>query len=316
MIPDSLNIEEFAANLSGQAAEVFPADLPVNLKNVVIQTVNDFIKIAGNALAQEKHSYDENETVLVCQLVGEWMFHKGIDNYKNDIPEEYWVPILQQLAFSVFDAAKNSIIAGKNQEEVIGIAENTILQTYHNLIQQLSNENKLTKSVDEIMGQSNLKDYVEQNYEEGIPEAQEEKDLKLMSIALFFKSLPPSHVSKMVKNLKAEDKKQILTYMEISDLERLVDPVIYNQYLEKFNNFMPKVQAKKQKQAINQRMSNIFGEINENKFLNIIKNERKNVKNFLSRTYNGKLVEEELFSLDVTNIIINYVEQKANTNDN
>lgn len=312
MIPNSINVEEFAKNLSEQAASVFPEGLPANLKTIVIQTVNDFIKIAGNALAQEENSYNENDTVLICQLVGEWMFHKGIDNYKNEIPEEYWVPILQQLAFAVFDASKNSILAGKTQDEVINIAESTISKTYQDLIQQLANENKLTKSVDEIMGQSNLKDYVEHSHDEGISAEQEEKDLKLMAIALFFKSLSPDDVGKMVKNLKEEDKRQILTYMQMQDLERLVDPVIYNQYLEKFNNFMPKVQQKKQKNAMHQKMSNVFSDINNEKFEYIIKNERKNVKNFLLHTYNGKILEEELFSSDLTNVIVDYIAQKAN----
>ena len=86
MIPQDFNVEEFAQALAGQAAEAFPPELPEEVKKIVTQVVYEFIKIAGNALNGEEHSYDQNETLLVCQLVGEWMFHKGIDNYKNQIP--------------------------------------------------------------------------------------------------------------------------------------------------------------------------------------------------------------------------------------
>ena len=312
MIPQDLNIEEFAQTLAGQAAEAFPPELPEEVKKTVTQVVYEFIKIAGNALGNEEHSYNQNETILICQLVGEWMFHKGIDNYKNQIPQEYWKPILQQIAFAIFEAAKNGVIQGQNQDNIITLAENAVNNTYKSLIEQLANENKLSKSVEDILNQSNLHDYVEQNYQDDIPPGQEEKDLKLMTMALFFKSLPSDEITKMVKLLGENDKRQILTYMDIPDLDRLVDPVIYNQYLEKFHNFMPQVQIKKRKESIFAKITTAIKKIDRNDFEEIIKFERKNVKNFLLRIYDGKMYEEGLFSLDLTNTIVDYATQKVN----
>ena len=110
MIPQDLNIEEFAQTLAGQAAEAFPPELPEEVKKTVTQVVYEFIKIAGNALASEETSYTDQDTVLICQLVGEWMYHKGIDNYKNQIPEEFWRPILQQIAFAIYNFPSHYLI--------------------------------------------------------------------------------------------------------------------------------------------------------------------------------------------------------------
>ena len=187
MIPSDLNVEEFAKNLAEQASQALPPELPDNVKKLVTQVVYEFIKIAGNALNGEERQYNIDESVLICQLVGEWMYHKGIDNYKNQIPQEYWKPILQQLAFAIFEAAKKAVIEGKPQDAVIDAAQVAVESTYRAMVEQLAKENKLSKSVDEIMHQSNLNDYVEQNYkEEEISPKQEEKDLKLMTMALFF----------------------------------------------------------------------------------------------------------------------------------
>ncbi|MCQ2958222.1 MAG: hypothetical protein MJ180_04900 [Candidatus Gastranaerophilales bacterium] len=317
MIPKDLDIEEFAKALSGQAGELFPPELPDALKQTVIQVVYNFIKIAGNALNGEAREYNQDETILVCQLVGEWMYHKGIDNYKNQIPQEYWEPILQQIAFAIFESAKNAVNEGKPQDDIITIAENAVNATYHDCLQQLANENKLAKSVDEMMNQSNLHDYVEENYkEEEVSPVQEEKDLKMMTMALFFKSLPPDEVGKLVKLLNEEQRRQIVTYIQMQDLEKLVDPVIYNKYLEKFNNFMPKVQQKKKRNSMFSRINKSFENIKENDLNILISKERKNVKNFLLRVYSGKIKEEDIFPMDLTNTIIDYTIQKVKTNEN
>lgn len=312
MIPQDLNIEEFAQTLAGQAAEAFPPELPEEVKKTVTQVVYEFIKIAGNALGGEEHSYNQDETILICQLVGEWMYHKGIDNYKNQIPQEYWKPILQQIAFAIFEAAKNGVINGETQDNIISLAEQAVNNSYRAMIEQLAKENKLSKSVDEILNQSNLQDYVEQNYNNiEISPEQEEKDLKLMTLALFFKTLPPEEVGKMTKFLDENSRRQILTYMNMQDLERLVDPMIYNQYLEKFHNFMPQVQQQKRKESMMSKIEAVFANIERDEFEEIIKFERKNVKNFLLRIYNGKMYEEDIFSSEVTNVIVDYTAQKV-----
>lgn len=313
MIPQNFNVEEFAQALAGQAAEAFPPELPEQVKQTVTQVVYEFIKIAGNALNGEERTYDENETILICQLVGEWMYHKGIDNYKNQIPQEYWKPILQQIAFAIFESAKAGVTQGKPSNEIVDLAENAVNESYKALIQQLANENKLSKPVEEILSQSNLHDYVEQNYNEenALSSGQEEKDLKLMTMALFFKSIPSEEVTKMVKLLGEKEKQQIIVYMQMPDLEKYVDPVLYNQYLEKFHNFMPKVQRQKRRNSMFSKINDAFAHIEPEEFDKIIAFERKNVKNFLLHVYNGKMYEEDLFSLDLTNTIVDYATQKV-----
>ncbi len=313
MIPAELKIEEFAKDLATQASQAFPPDLPESVKRFVTQIVYEFIKLAGDALNKEEHEYDINESVLICQLVGEWMYHKGIDNFKNQIQQEYWKPILQQIAFAIFETAKASVLASEDQNMIIDKVQASVETSYRAMIEQLAKENKLSKSVDEIMHQSNLNDYVEQNYQnQEIEPKQEEKSLKLMTMALFFKSLSPEDVGKMVKMLDENERREILTYINMPDLEKLVDPGIYSQYLEKFNNFLPKVKIKKKKASMYGKITEAVSKIDEAEFKQIISKERKNVKNFLLRVYNGKMSEEELFSIDLTNEIVEYAVHKVN----
>ena len=129
---------------------------------------------------------------------------------------------------------------------------------------------------------------------------------------LFFKSLKPDEVGHLVKLLNEDERRQILTYINMKDLEKLVDPIIYNQYLEKFNNFMPKVQQKKRKNSLYSKITEVLDNIEEEDFENIISNERKNVKNFLLQIYSGTIIEEDIFPLDLMNTIIDYTEQKVN----
>ena len=311
MIPQDLNVEEFAQALAGQAAEAFPPELPDVVKQTVTQVVYEFIKIAGNALAAEEQSYSQEDTILVCQLVGEWMYHKGIDNYKNQIPQEYWKPILQQIAFAIFETAKNGVLNQIGQDAVIGEVEQSVMGAYKGMIEQLAQEGKLSKSVDEILSQSNLQDYVEQNATQEMTPEQTERDLKLMTMAMFFKTLPVEEVGKLTKMLDENSRRQITTYLSMPDLERLVDPGLYNAYLEKFHNFMPSVQKQKRKESLLAGITSAFENISKNEFEKIIKFERKNVKNFLLRIYDGKMYEEDLFSSDVSNMIINYATQKV-----
>jgi hypothetical protein len=100
--------------------------------------------------------------------------------------------------------------------------------------------------------------------------------------------------------------------MEMKDLDKLVDPMIYTQYLEKFHNFMPKVQEKKRKKAMFDQMATTFSHIEKSTLQQIIYHERKNVKNFLLKLYDGKISEDNIFSQDVIKIIIEYAEQKIN----
>ena len=74
---------------------------------------------------------------------------------------------------------------------------------------------------------------------------------------------------------------------------------------------MPSVQKQKRKESLLSGITSAFENISKNEFEKIIKFERKNVKNFLLRIYDGKMYEEDLFSSDVSNMIINYATQKV-----
>lgn len=316
MIPQDANVPEFAQLLSSQAKEAFSPDIPEKVREAITSIIYEFINIAGRELNNDQeNTYNMQQTQIICQLVGEWMFHKGIDNFKNEIPEEFWKPILQQITFAVYETARRDILGGADLDTIINNAENAVNSTYANMITQLEQTNRLKKTKEEILNQSNLNDYVEENHskEEGLSEEQEEMEKRYMTLALYLKNFPPEKVAKLVKNLNTEEKGHIMTYIRMNDLEQRVDPILYNQYLEKFHNSLPKVQEKKSKQILMNKLNKAFSDIEEENLLQYFSCERQNVKNFIIAAYSGKILEggedSTVFSPELRDVIVDYIAQ-------
>ena len=136
---------------------------------------------------------------------------------------------------------------------------------------------------------------------------------RYMTLALYLKNFPPEKVAKLVKNLSTEEKGHIMTYIRMNDLEQRVDPILYNQYLEKFHNSLPKVQEKKSKQILMNKLNKAFSDIEEENLLQYFSCERQNVKNFIIAAYSGKILEggEEstVFSPELRDVIVDYIAQ-------
>ena len=84
----------------------FSSDIPDTVKDFIVDIIREFMGIADDTLKNDKENkYTLQQTEIICQILGEWLFHKSIDNYKNEIPKEYWRPMLQQIAFVVYNTA-------------------------------------------------------------------------------------------------------------------------------------------------------------------------------------------------------------------
>ncbi|MDD3594053.1 MAG: hypothetical protein PHX18_05440 [Candidatus Gastranaerophilales bacterium] len=307
-------IESFAQNLATQAKDAFPQDLPQEVQQFISNTIYEFVKMAAEALSGDTNTnYSDEQAVFICQSIGEWMFHKGIDNYRNSIASEDWANVLQQIASVVFEVAKE-ITTGIDTQELVGKIEQYVQQTYKNILEQLALAGKLQKSVEEASSQSNLNEYIEQiNHDRVMSPQEEERELRFMTMAMYFKSLPPDKVEKMVTALSADDKKHILTYMTMDNLEQMVDPVLYSQYLEKFHNSIPNAENKKKKKITFANLKSLLQETTPQKIAQITAYERENVKNFLIRLQNGRINpdEEDVFSPQVLELITKHLIQKV-----
>ena len=97
----------------------------------------------------------------------------------------------------------------------------------------------------------------------------------------------------------------------MQDLEQRVDPILYNQYLEKFHNSLPKVQEKKSKQILMNKLNKAFSDIEEEAVLQYFSGERANVKNFITDAYSGKILEggenSTIFSSELRDVIVDYI---------
>ena len=161
MLPENTNIQDFIQDLCRQAQDSFSSDIPDTVKDFIVDIIREFMGIAGDILKNDKENkYTLQQTEIICQILGEWLFHKGIDNYKNEIPKEYWRSMLQEIAFVVYNTAKLYILSEKELEVLLNNVEEAVNATYEKLITKLEADGILKKSKKEILKQSNLENYV------------------------------------------------------------------------------------------------------------------------------------------------------------
>ena len=100
----------FAENLASQAAELVPREFSQNDKNYVTNTLLNFSMLAGEALYQDQENlgFNADQASMITQIIAEWAFHKSVDLIKSGIPQQFWDPIMQKIAFTIFEIAKRT----------------------------------------------------------------------------------------------------------------------------------------------------------------------------------------------------------------
>jgi len=139
MAVEGFNSEQFAQNLAQQAVELVPKDLDENQKRFVVNIIYRYCVLAGNALIQDNSiKLSAEQASIICQFIGEWTFHKSIDLIRGKVQEECWEPILQKIAFTIFEVAKKTQINNVPQEETMTIIEQEVNRSYREAINEFS----------------------------------------------------------------------------------------------------------------------------------------------------------------------------------
>ena len=108
---EGFDYKQFAADLAQQAKAVLPPDLSAEDKKYVVNIVNNFCYLAGEALEKDATvSFDVNQASIVTQFIGEWAFHKSVDLIRGHIDPQFRDAVLQKVAFTVFEIAKQAIL--------------------------------------------------------------------------------------------------------------------------------------------------------------------------------------------------------------
>ena len=120
MAIEGFDYKGFAASMSEQAKELVPKELEDREKDYVVKTLGNFTLLAGEALYNDESlKLTEEQAVFITQIIAEWSFHKSIDLIHSGILPQYWDSIMQKIAFTIFEVAKQAIIRNIPQDQLL-----------------------------------------------------------------------------------------------------------------------------------------------------------------------------------------------------
>lgn len=307
---EGFNYKEFASNLSMQAKAVLPPDLSQEDKNYVVNIVNNFCYLAGEALFKDANlKFNVDQASIITQFIGEWAFHKSVDLIHGKIPMQFRDPILQKIAFTVFEVSKQAM--GKNvpQPQMINIVEHHVKKVYEEALIELHKQGALDEAqLKDAASKSNIDEMAEAD-NEALSDVSDTKILKLAAFAMLLKKLPDDKVSAYLNKFEPGDAKILIQYIQMDDLESKIDSNIVMKCLQEIKMTLPQ----SNKVNINKTLGNfskLIEKANSNVLGEILKDERQIVKDFIFDSD----FEQSTLSPWVIQVICNHVEQKLNDN--
>lgn len=318
MAIEGFDYKKFGEELAMQAMELLPANFTEYQKNYVINTIKNFSTLSGEAIYNDdKLDFNAEQAMLITQIIAEWSFHKSIDIIKSGILPDYWDGIMQKIAFTIFEIAKQAINQKVSQDEVLKIVEHHVLKTYKKAIEELKQRNIIDESVlDRALNQSNIDDMMQtmQQEQEAAESSSDSsgggdstKILKLASVALLLKQVGQDKVQSILNKFNPQDKQMIIQYMQMPDLENKVDVNIAMKCLHEIKSNMPEPKHISFDKLF-VRMNKVVEKIPKDKFDKIISKERSNIKELITKVQEGESLN---MSSKVANIIIQHLEESV-----
>ncbi len=340
---EGFDYKAFAASMAEQAKELVPADLKDRDKEYVVKTLGNFTLLAGEALYNDTAlNLTPEQAVFITQIIAEWSFHKSIDLVHSGILPQYWDSIMQKIAFTIFEVAKQAIIRKIPQDQLLQAVEHHVIKVYKQSIEELQAKGVIDEEIKErAESQSNIDAMAKQAQEEQMRKQQEfaaeaernqaeaekrreerraqkraekaaasmpqgisNKQMKLMSLALVLKILSQDKVTTILNKFDSNDSLAISQYMNMADLESHLDGDLVTDCLKDMKQYLP-VKKKLTKDNVLFDLLQVYRKIPREKVEKILKNERPLVKRFISQTYDGEYGE---MPLKVAGIIVQYIE--------
>jgi len=303
--------EEFSQNLAKEATEFVPADLTEYQKKYVINKLYQFCVLAGNALNQDTSvSFTVNEANVIVQLIGEWTFHKNIDLIRAKIPEDCWDPILQQVAFAVFETAKQVETDKVERDKALSLIENVVKESYSKSLMELSANGKIkADDIPDMLNYSNI-DSMAAQPQSGLSKEHEDRFLKCASLALVLKSMPQDKVNKILSGFDQTVAQQILYCINTPDLEQKIDTNTANNILAGFMQTFS-VQDSSQQRNTPNRISALKDLYQDNSILKCIKYERSHIQQFVQSSLHPEKVNSKInISPFIEKVLYDYLVSK------
>jgi hypothetical protein len=154
--------------MTEQAKELVPPDMKDFEKNYIVKTLGDFTLKAGEALYNDESlNLTPEQAVFITQVIAEWSFHKSVDLIHSGILPEYWDSIMQKIAFTIFEVAKQAFIRRIPQDQMLQAVEHHVVKVYKQSIEELQEKGVIDEEVkNRAENQSNIDAMAKQVQEE------------------------------------------------------------------------------------------------------------------------------------------------------
>lgn len=174
---EGFDYKEFAASMSAQAKELAPKDLNDNQKEYIVKTLGNFTLLAGEALSNDESlKLNVDQALLITQIIAEWSFHKSIDLIHSGILPQYWDGIMQKIAFTIFEIAKQAVIRKIPQDQLLQAVEHHVNKVYKASIEELEKKGVIDEATKEkAESQSNIDDMAKEAQAEQARQQEAEK---------------------------------------------------------------------------------------------------------------------------------------------
>ena len=303
--------KEFADDLSNQALAVLPPDLAQSDKDYIYNTVKNFCFMAGEALYNDaEHDYTVEQASIITQFIGEWSYHKSMDIIRGNIPPQFRDSIMQKVAFTIFEIAKQSTLKNVPTDQMIGIVEHHVKKSYNEALLELMKRGILNQEQAQFAANQSNIDVMAQQENAAITNASDLKVLKLATFAFIAKKLPNDKVTTILTKFNSADANVVLQYMNMDNLEQQIDPDLLAQCLKQFQSELP------QSDFINvPRIMRAFGRNVKSLPHNYVQELTVNERSLVQKLFeNPSYYEKFNFSPRVLNIICKYLESKIDDN--
>ena len=300
----------FAKNLAGQAGQVVPEDIAPEDKKFVVDIVYKFCFLSGDALIKDETiTLDAPQASLITQFIGEWSFHKSIDLIRSKIDPSLREGILQRVAFTVFEIAKQAVIKRMPQEQIIPLVEHHVNVCFKQALDDLKKKGILDdKAEQNALSQSNIDAMAQsQAQEEAIgADMSDTKILKLASLALLIRNFPDAKIKSILSKFNKPEREVLLQYLSMKDLESKIDTRITQRCLSEIKQALPEPQTLSM-ERIQRKICKIVKNSDKEEISNIIKDERPQIREFVLSGTHG----DTNIPVRIANVICKYLEEKT-----
>ena len=324
MAINGFDYKDFAQNLSQQALELIPADFNENQKNYVANTLLNFSTVAGQALYDEGQ-FNLDQAVMITQIIAEWSFHKSVDLIRSGIPQQYWDPTMQKIAFTIFEIAKNAFSQNLPQDQCLQVIEHHVKKTYLDCIAELKDKNLIDNGLMEKASmQSNIDAMVQQQAaqettepqtveqplppSQPLPQAGNAKVLKLATLAMLFNKMKQDKVQAILNKFNPDDAQSVIKFMSMPDLGSKVDANAALRCLQEIKAGIPKSQQALSPAKLINKIQNVSQYIDKSQIERNLRLERNKVKKFVFTALEGEYYE---IPPKVANIIATHLEDSV-----